>query len=270
MSVSALSDQAVLSGRHVVVTRPAAQAQGLASAIRAHGGTAVLFPVLAIANVAQPQALLALAAHIDDFELAVFVSPNAVDKALGVIRTQRDWPGHVAVATMGKSSERALQRFGIDNVIAPRERFDSEALLALPALAPARVRGKRIVIFRGDGGRDLLGQTLSARGAVVEYVTCYHRSRPDLNPAPLLDLWARHALDAMTVTSSEGLRNLFDMVGPAGQTWLRETPTFLPHERIAEEARRLGLQRVIPTAPGDEGVIAGLLEYFSGAHAVQS
>jgi uroporphyrinogen-III synthase len=173
------------------------------------------------------------------------------------------------VATIGKSSERALQRFGVENVIAPRGRFDSEALLALPQLAPERMHGRRVVVFRGDGGRELLGETLAARGAIIEYVTCYRRSRPDVDPAPLLDLWARDALDAVTVTSSEGLRNLFDMVGPAGRARLRTTPVFVPHERIAEEARRLGLRQVILTAPGDEGLAAGLVDHFSMAHTLR-
>lgn len=269
MSASALPGQSVLSGRHIVVTRPAGQAQGLASAIREHGGTPVLFSVLAISDVSQPQALRAMAERIDTFDLAVFVSPNAVDKALGIITARRGWPAHVAVATMGKSSERALQRFGVENVIAPHGRFDSEALLALPQLAPERMHGRRVVVFRGDGGRELLGETLAARGATIEYVTCYRRSRPDVDPAPLLDLWARDALDAVTVTSSEGLRNLFDMVGPTGQARLRTTPVFVPHERIAEEARRLGLRQVILTAPGDEGLVAGLVDHFSMADTVR-
>ena len=122
--------------------------------------------------------------------------------------------------------------------------------------------GKRVIIFRGDGGRELLGDTLRQRGATVEYVTCYRRGRLDLDSAPLLKLWSEGRLDAVTVTSSEGLRNLVDMVGKLGQTWLKKTPLFVPHQRIAALARAIGCRDILLTGPGYEGLVAGLLEYF--------
>lgn len=220
-----------------------------------------MFPVLAIQDIDDQQPLVELAARLDSFDLAVFVSPNAVSKALTVICRQRAWPPQLPVAVMGQASEREVARFGIANVIAPRHRHDSEALLALPELQ--NMAGKRVVILRGDGGRELLGETLAARGAQVELVACYRRGKPDLDASPLLQLWAGRQLDAITVTSSEGLRNLFDMVGSPGQAALQNTPLFAPHPRIVEQARALGLQCVVTTAPGDEGLLAGMIEYFS-------
>ncbi|HZV54156.1 MAG TPA: uroporphyrinogen-III synthase [Rhodocyclaceae bacterium] len=249
-----------LAGRHIVITRPAGQAAHLAEALVDLGARPVLFPVLAIFTVDDPQPLQDAAIRLDSFDWAAFVSPNAVEKALTAILARRPWPAHLRVATIGRSSELALAGFGIADVVAPRERFDSEALVALPELQD--MAGKRVIIFRGDGGRELLGDTLKQRGAEVEYVACYRRGKPELDPAPLLKLWAEGRLDAVTATSSEGLRNLVDMVGKLGQTWLRKTPLFVPHQRIAGLARALGCQEVILTGPGDDGLVAGLLEYF--------
>jgi uroporphyrinogen-III synthase len=249
-----------LDGTHIVVTRPAGQATHLASALVALGAKPVLFPVLAIIDIEDHNPLLDVAIRLDSFDWAAFVSPNAVEKALSVVLSKRQWPARLRAATVGRSSEQALARFGVTDVVAPQERFDSEALLELPDLQ--EMAGKRVVIFRGDGGRDLFGDTLKARGAQVEYMTCYRRGKPELDPAPLLKLWNDAHLDAITVTSSEGLRNLFDMVGKLGQAWLRKTPIFVPHERIAEQAQNLGCQNVIATGPADDGLIAGLLEYF--------
>ena len=252
-----------LVGRHIVVTRPAQQAQALTRAIQDAGGTAVLFPVLAIVELEDKRALIEIAGRLDQFDLAIFVSPNAVRHALEVIMALRPWPPGLFAATMGKSSERELARFGIDRVIAPQQRFDSEALLDLPQFQD--VSGKRVVIFRGDGGRELLGQTLAERGATLEYVACYRRVQPELDPALLHDLWLRHELDAVTATSSEGLRNLVRMVSSSGDVaWLKETPVFVPHARIAAQANELGFCAVLLTAPGDAGLAAGLIEYFAG------
>ena len=252
---------AALAGRRVVVTRPAGQTAHMAALIRAAGGEPVLFPALEILDADDLQPVLALIERLDAFDLAVFVSANAVDKALALVRSRRAWPAGLRVATVGRGSERALQRHGIDAVIAPRERFDSEALLDLPEMKD--VAGKLVAIFRGDSGRELLGDTLAARGATVEYGECYRRARPKADPAPLLALWQRHQLDAITVTSSEGLANLLDMLGESGRQCLQQTPLFAPHERIAAAARALGVQTVVLTGPGDEGLVAGLAAFFA-------
>lgn len=249
-----------LAGRRIVVTRPAGQNEGLAALIRAEGGEPIVFPVLEILDLADTRALVAAVDRLDAYRLAVFISPNAVDKALNVVRARRDWPAGLRAATVGRASEKALARHGVRDVIAPAGRFDSEALLALPALAD--VRGWRVVVFRGDGGRELLGDTLRARGATVDYVECYRRARPDADVGPLLKRWGRGEIDAVAVSSSEGLRNLYDMLGKLGQAWLKRTPLFAPHARIAENARALGCERVIETGPADEGLCAGLVAFL--------
>jgi len=249
-----------LAGRRIVVTRPAGQNERLAELIRAEGGEPIVFPVLEILDLADTRALVAAIDRLDEYRLAVFISPNAVDKAMNVVRARREWPAGLRAATIGRASEKALARHGVAGVIAPAGRFDSEALLALPALAD--VRGWRVVIFRGDGGRELLGDTLRERGATVDYVECYRRARPNADVEPLLKRWGRGEIDAVTVSSSEGLRNLYDMLGKLGQAWLKRTPLFAPHARIAANARALGCERVFETGPADEGLCAGLVAFL--------
>lgn len=250
-----------LAGRRIVVTRPAGQTAHMAELIRAAGGEPVLFPALEIFDAGDLQPVIALIERLDTFNLAIFVSANAVSKALALVQARRAWPSALRVATVGRGSERELRRAGFAAVIAPGERFDSEALLDQPELQD--MQGKRVVIFRGEGGRDLLGDTLSARGAAVEYAECYRRGRPQADVAELLALAARHELDAVTVTSSEGLANLYDMLDQPGRQWLEQTPLFAPHQRIAASARALGVKTVVLTGPGDEGLVAGLAAFFA-------
>ena len=255
---------APLAGRGIVVTRPAQQSGSLAGRIRAAGGRAILFPVLEIIDTPDLQPLNEAIDRLDDYQLVVFISPNAVVRAMRQVETRRRrWPAPLRVAAIGKGSVRELERFGISGVLAPERHFDSEHLLELPELQA--VAGQRVVIFRGDGGRELLGDTLAARGAQVDYVECYRRTRPDADVTPLLEAWAGKTLNAVTITSSEGMRNLFAMVGPSGQPLLQQTPLFAPHPRIAAVARELGCRNVIESAPGDDGLMAALLHHF--AHA---
>lgn len=249
-----------LAGINILVTRPAHQAGNLVTGIRAAGGNPVLFPVLEIRDVKDPRPLLDLIARLDEFDLAIFISPNAVNKAMSLLLTKRALPPRLRFAVVGKSSAKELKQFGISEVIAPTAHFDSEALLDMTELQ--QIEGKRVVIFRGDGGRELLGDTLVKRGATVKYAECYCRVRPNTDIAPLLQAWANNAMHAIVVTSSEGLRNLFDMVGNSGQSQLRKTPLFVSHERMAQIAKKLGFVDVTLTAAGDEGLLQGLSDYF--------
>ena len=249
-----------LTGINILVTRPAHQAANLVDKIRSSGGNPIPFPVLEIRDVEDVAPLLELIDHLDDFDLAIFISPNAVDRAMSLIIKHRTLPQAMKIAVVGQGSARELKKFGVGEVIAPTTRFDSEALLGMAELQ--QIEGRRVVIFRGDRGRELLGDTLTERGASVTYAECYIRTRPDTDTTSLLESWSKNALHAVIITSSEGLRNLFEMVGESGQSWLKKTPLFVSHERISKTAHEMGFEDVISTDSGDEGLIKGLLDYF--------
>jgi uroporphyrinogen-III synthase len=250
-----------LAGRTIVVTRPLAQCAPLVEAIRGEGGDALVFPLLRILPADDPRPLADAVAHLDDYALAVFISPNAVDYSLPAILTRGPWPAGLVPAAVGQGTVRALAVHGIGGCIVPSGRFDSEALLARPELATEHIGGRRIAIFRGDGGRELLADTLRERGATVDCVTCYRRVGPDSGVTPLLAAWRAGRLDALAVSSSEGLRYLHDLLDDEGRRWLSATPLFVPHARIAENARALGLRQVVLTPPADEGILAALRAY---------
>ena len=244
-----------LAGLKIVVTRPRDQAGPLARRIEQAGGTPLVFPLLDISTVQDATVLREQIARLAQFNLAIFISPNAVHYGISAIRAAGELPPYIKIATVGQGSAKALRESGIAQVIAPTERFDSEGLLALPELQ--NVAGWHVMIFRGDGGRELLADTLKARGATVEYATCYQRSKPQQDAGVLLTA----APDAITVTSSEALRYLWQMLDIHAQTSLRDIPLFVPHTRIAELALQQGWQQVQVTAPGDDGLLSALIEW---------
>jgi uroporphyrinogen-III synthase len=259
----ATPSSAPLAGRRVAVTRPEGQAAGLAQGIRAAGGEPLLIPAIEIRELEDLRPFQAIADRLGSFDVAIFVSRNAVRKALAMLRARRGgrpWPARLAVATVGQGSREALEAEGFSGVIAPNAQSDSEALLALPELGA--VNGKRVVIFRGDGGRRLLGDVLAKRGAVVEFAACYRRVRPEAGLPPAF--WPR-GVDAVTLSSAEGLENFLYMLGEGGAQRLAQTPFFVPHRRIAEEAARRGLARVLVAGPRDAEMVAALVAYFDGA-----
>ena len=247
-----------LAGRTVLVTRPAHQAAALAQAIRAAGGEAFVFPALAIEAVPTDELAVSLA-QLRDADIVIFISPNAAQFGMAAIHAEGGLPQAIEVYAVGPGTARALQERGVSGVITP-DGQDSEALLALPQLADAA--GKCVVIVRGVGGRAMLADTLAARGAQVHFLECYRRVRPQADAAPLLARWLAGGIDAVTITSAETLHNLATLLGEAGLPLLLNPPLFVPHEKIAESARRFGIAHVIATPGGDAGLVEGLINWF--------
>ncbi len=244
-----------LAGLNIVITRPREQAVELALRIEQLGANALLFPLLEIEPVRDEQRLREQISRLKQADIAIFISPNAVRHGMAAIEAAGGIPSAVRVAAVGQASAQALSTLSMAGVIAPTQRFDSEAVLALAEMQS--VAGKRVMIFRGDGGRELLGDTLTARGARVEYVACYLRRKPDMNVSRMIAA----APSAISVTSSEALNHLWDMPGDTERTALAGMPLFVPHQRIATLAVQQGWHNVVVTGSGDDGLLSGLVAW---------
>lgn len=251
-----------LSGLGILVTRPARQAAGFAQKLAALGGAPVIFPAIAILPPVDSTPLQRAHASLATYDVAIFVSPNAVEYGAP---DPRRWPVRLAVLGPGPGTAEALAAAGIAGARIPVTTFDSEGLLELPELT--RVHGRRVLILRGDGGREHLADTLRARGAHVDIVACYRRALPRSGVRGLAEAFRDGLIDAVTITSSEALDNLWSLADDSIRAAWGAAPTFAPHARIASRARDVGLS-VVETPGGDAGLIAGLLEW-AAAHPRQ-
>lgn len=252
-----------LVGLRVLVTRPRHQSAALAALIETHGGTAIRFPVIEILPAREPQAARAAMATLDDFSLAIFISPNAVEQGFALMKGV---PRRARIAAVGEGSAAALEQAGIRNVLRPADGASSEALLALPDLGADAVAGSRVLIVRGEGGRQLLGDTLSKRGARVTYAEVYRRARPEVDADGVVQQGRTGGIDAIVVTSVQGLENLFDMLGEGDAEWLERAGYVVISERLATRARALGVsgQPVVAARADDEALVEALIRWRAG------
>ena len=224
-----------------LVTRPAAQSAHLCSLLEAAGFEAIRLPAIEILDAVNLYELEAVADELDSYDLAVFVSVNAVQKGVEFILDRRDWPEQTAIATVGARSAGALLPYGLSSDHVPEHQFNSEALLALEELQD--MSGQRVVIFRGNGGREYLHDTLLERGAEVDYIEVYRRACPAADEAGMQKLLQPGYLTGITITSNETLQNLYDMAGAAAQPLLCEVPLVVVSARQVSLARQLGFSR---------------------------
>ncbi|MGC0154077.1 uroporphyrinogen-III synthase [Chromobacterium vaccinii] len=238
--------------KRILAARPLAQCVDLLDRLRAEGWRAEHLPLMEIAPQAGAlDALPALAAAAD----ALFwVSPSAIDISWPVL-AGADLAGK-RLACVGAASADKLARLAGRPVLHPASGSDSEALLALPELAD--VSGQRWLIVRGLGGRALLADTLAARGALVGVAEVYRR----LDGAPDWTAFDASPPDAVIVSSSEMVEQLFRLAGPRRTGALQCLLYCVPHPRIAERLAALGAARVVTTRADDASLVAGLKEWF--------
>lgn len=246
-----------LAGKTVLIVRPRHQAEGLAARIRAAGGEPLVLPTLEIEPIAPDPGLQRILSRLAGFDLAVFVSPNAVQQGLPLLDGMGGWPRDLPAAAVGAATARELHARGIEGVIVPGQGSDSEALLALAPLQ--HVAGWRVVIFRGVGGREHLADTLRRRGAEVTYVECYRRLRPEIDVGPLLALLTTAKLHAVVAASAQALANLTDAVPKAQRPLLLAVPLLVVHAKIARAGADLGFEAVFVAGNGEAGLFEALL-----------
>jgi uroporphyrinogen-III synthase len=253
-----------LAGVGVIVTRPQRQAAGLAQKLDAVGATPLIWPAIVILPRGDNPPLERVHSTLASYDFAIFVSANAVEYG---VPDPRRWPASLRVFAPGPGTAETLAGVGIVDARIPASTFDTEGLLALPELQD--VGGRRVLIFRGQGGRELLGDTLMRRGARVDYVSCYRRAAPEADARGLVEALADGRAHALTLTSAEGADNLLTAIGADGAALLARIPAFVPHPHIAGHVRAAGLRTVVTTSGGDAGLIAGLLEWFA-AHPLSN
>ena len=248
-----------LSGINVLLTRPAVQCAALASAITGLGGNVCELPLIEIEPVTDTvacESIKALILNLDHYDAAIFISTNAARMCMQWI--DRYWPQlpvGLSAYAVGSGTAQVLREFDWPVFVSDKG-VTSEDLLALPGLR--QVDGKKIALFRGVGGRELLAETLRERGAAVDYVELYHRHTPDYSQNVMTDLIDEQHVNAIVVSSSQILDVLLHSLRQDVEK-LTTIPLIVPSERVRQRALDAGISIVINAGGADEtSVIKGL------------
>lgn len=245
-----MAANSTLNGLKILVTRPEQQAQGLCQAITNNGGEAIVFPVIDIARLPIEDWL---PARLEQYDMLIFVSRNAV--SLFIEALTELLPEHIQLVAVGDGTAETIRSYNLTVSVQPESIAGSEGLLAMPAMRD--VAGKTIGIVKGKGGRELLADSLMARGADIHYIEVYERvvSSPSV-------LQQQQALtsDCIVCTSVAGVENLCQILGAEMRT-LFDKPLIVVSERIKTVADKLGFQRIMVTHDvSDVGIMRQLTE----------
>ena len=259
-----------MSAWRLLLTRPAEECKALADALADQGIHSSSLPLLAIQALGETPQQRAIVSSIDHYSAVVVVSKPAARLGLQMLgRYGSRIPPEQPWFSVGAATGAILQSHGL-NVCWPTAGDDSEALLALPRLAEA-IRGNdpKVLILRGEGGREHLAETLQAKGVQVDSLELYRRYLPDHPPGALLDKISSERLNAVVVSSGQGLQSLRNLAG-AHWSELLELPLFVPSPRVAQMAAELGAIRIVDCrGAGTAALLAALRVHPEPAFLMQ-
>ncbi|MGI9317498.1 MAG: uroporphyrinogen-III synthase [bacterium] len=256
-----------LSGYSVLVTRPAESSENLAELISTHGGVPLEFPVIKIKLQAEQLPMQTAAAHMGDVDLAIFVSVHAArsfSTAMGQLGSHV--PGKLKIAAIGPTTAIELQSHGYRVDFLPRDAASSEGLIK--TLGQSDLVGQRVVIFRGQSGRQVLSQYLLGVGAQVSEIESYRRVT---NPEPLdqvLENWQENTHRLLVLTSVDIMQRLLDKVPAKLHTYMLSSGVAVLSQRIAVAAAASGFCGKIQVANNadDQGLLEALIECVQDDH----
>jgi uroporphyrinogen-III synthase len=244
-----------LSGKTIWLTRPAGQGAALRAALEAQGARVEMLPLLVIEPVPLAQAEKQKLVDLDRYDLLFFVSTNAA--TLGLDAIAQWWPQYpvgILNFAVGPGTAAVLEQHGL-TAYYPNERMTSEALMALPQLQD--VRGKKALIVRGVGGREIIAEGLRAGGASVDYLELYRRATPRYDAACLRKRMHEAAPSTVVVSSADALDNLRQIFADI-PGW-EQLPLLVSSPRLGEHAKALGFQRFALVEGASDAVILDAL-----------
>ena len=245
-----------LKNRWIAITRPTHQAGRVIKTLEEQGANIIPFPLLEIIEPESVTLLKEEVAHLASYDLAIFISPNSVERALNFVDQKK--LSTLKIAAVGKKTARCLSKHKISVDYFPSEIFNSEALLALDEMQ--QVQGLRIALFRGEGGRNLLRDTLQNRGATVDYLNVYARRCPARDLEVLKQHYQQGKLDIIVLTSGESLAHLLRLSN--GGEWLSHVTLLLGSERIRKKYKDKHSAKIwVSPDPSDESIYKILREW---------
>ena len=253
-----------MSAWRLLLTRPAEDCAALAQTLGAQGVFSHCMPLLAIEALDETPEQRSAFADLQRYCAVIVVSKPAARIGLQLLAQHGAPTPDLPWFSVGAATAAVLAEQGL-GVHFPDLGDDSEALLALPALQQAiAAPAPRVLILRGEGGREFLAERLRSQGVSVDYLPLYRRVLPQYAPGELSRQVRAERLNGLVVSSGQGFEHLLQL---AGDDWsaLARLPLFVPSPRVAEQARAAGAQIVVDCRGASAAALQAALEQFPAA-----
>ncbi|MBV8802889.1 MAG: uroporphyrinogen-III synthase [Gammaproteobacteria bacterium] len=249
-----------LSQLNIMITRPSPEGEILCHKVQEMGASPIFFPAIEIIPLTESPEFTQIISNLNNLDWLIFISPQAVRQTASFIHKQ--WPAfpeHVRIAALGYGTAQALQAAHLPAAIYPEHQWNSEGLLALSNFQ--NIFQQKIALVRGEGGRTLLAEELTRRGAKLFHMITYKRGLPKINIHPYLRLLKEKKVDVIITSSSEILQNITQLLREA-ESALYSVPLIVISGKMVELAKNMGFQVIfLAKNASHEAIMAVLKEH---------
>ncbi len=238
----------------ILVTRPGTQGQQLCNLLEGKGKSAIHHPLITIKE--NPQ-VVSVHHKLMWADIIIAVSVHAVQMANNYLQQQQQsWPSQKVYLAVGAKTAQYLSKVCAQSVNYP-EQSDSEHFIQLPELRTCT--NKNVLILRGNGGRELIRDSLLQAGANVDYCATYQREFIPFDVQRCLHHWQEKEITQVIITSGEQLSYFVEQFPPPQLQWLVQRQLFIPSQRIAAQAKTYGFNNIICTyGASNQNILAAL------------
>lgn len=244
----------------VLVTRPAGQEVPLCAALQKLGYKVCHQPLIELQALDDiGPAARSMIEQLERYQHIIFISANAVRFGMDYLADYwPQWPLGGYWYSVGSGTARALAHWDVTALTPAAGEMTSEGLLRLPSLSV--LAGQRVLIVKGEGGRDLLHKQMEQLGAQVDQLVCYRRLPVVLAPGELAVRLRQWQVNAILLSSGQGLDSLLTLISREESTNLGEITLLVPSQRVAAQARAAGFERLLVADNASDGAMLQAME----------
>lgn len=248
----------------VLITRPLEKGRELAVLLQANSIDSFVAPAFEI-RLREGNYLLEYEALLQQSEVRlIFPSVNAVTGFFKALQSAGlNLPSQLECIAVGPATAAALKDFGTERVSCSAG-ANSESLLELSGLQSAELPAKDILIISAPGGRDLIEETLKARGFRVRNIYVYQRHALGL-PAEIFDLIGKQPGIHSVFTSAMALEVILSEWPDVVTEKIKKGQMLVISERLRKRAITHGIQSVRVSPAADNQSICDRIVQQTGA-----
>jgi uroporphyrinogen-III synthase len=189
------------------------------------------FPLTEIHPLNNYQIFDGVIKNIKTYQHIIFISTNAVHFFLErVKKLSLQIPKNLIFSSIGPTTKLLLQKKLSVDVHFPIKTFDSEHLLKEKIYN--NVEGQKILIIRGEGGRETLKNALEEKGGIVNYGECYVRKYVDIDLIQLKNDLVNYHHQFILFSSTNSAKHFIDQLHNIETDWLQNIKIIVNHKKI--------------------------------------
>jgi uroporphyrinogen-III synthase len=217
----------------LISTRPQVSNVQLSDELKNSEIKLLSFPLTEIHPLNNYQIFDGVIENIKTYEHIIFISTNAVHFFLErVKKLSLQIPKNLIFSSIGPTTKLLLQKKLSVNVHSPIKTFDSEHLLKEKIYN--NVEDQKILIIRGEGGRETLKNTLENRGGIVNYGECYVRKYVDIDLNQLKNDLVNYPHKFFLFSSTNSAKHFINQLHNIETGWLQNIKIIVNHKKIEE------------------------------------